>query len=61
MGVKTCGEERLIFIYTPVISLSLASKSRYAENKAPCSLSSSVLLLPFWCRICSDFLYPLLV
>ena len=26
-------EERLIFIYTPVISLSLASKPRYAENR----------------------------
>ena len=45
----------LIFIYTPVISLSLASKPKYAENRTPCSLSSSVPLLLFWCHISSYF------
>ena len=61
MEVETCGnswkvvKNILIFIHTPVISLSLASKPRYAENRTPCSLSSSVPLLPFWCRICSYF------
>ena len=42
----------LIFIYTPVISISLASKPSMQRIELSCSLSlSSLLLLPSWCRI----------
>ena len=44
----------LIFIYTPVIFISLASKQ--AKIELSCLLSlSSVSLLHFQCRICSYF------
>ena len=65
MEVETCGESRkvvksvLIFIYTPVISLSLASKFSKPDTqriKLPYSLSLSPLTLcPLRCRICPIF------
>jgi len=48
----------LLFIYTPVITVSLASKLIY-EYTSTCSLSlSSLPLLLFWC-ICAYFVYDL--
>ena len=63
MGVETCDDSWKvvksisIFIYSPVISISLASKpSRRIDIS--CSLSlSSLPLLPLQRRICSYFVY----
>jgi len=59
-GGNVCGDSWkvvksvLIFIYTPGISLSLASKLSTLRIDLSCSLSlSSLPLLPFRYRICS--------
>ena len=62
MGVETCGDSWkavkniLIFIYTPVISISLAGRPGTQRIKLSCSLLlSSFPLLPIRRRICSYF------
>ena len=64
MEAETCGDSWkaaksiLIFIYTSVISISLAGKPSTQRIELFCSLSlSSLPLLPFRCRICSYLVY----
>ena len=58
MEVETCGDcwkavkSLLIFIYAPVISVSLTKKPSTLRIDVSCSLSlSSLPLLPFRCRL----------
>ena len=62
MEVEACGDSWkvvksvLIFVYTLVISLSLASKPSTQRIELSYSLLlSSLPLLSFWCYICSYF------